>query len=161
MSVFVKPTTAAPARTDAARQIALLYAGILVLFLVAQLFTFEEFLELIPSFNLPVGALMYGLAPLIVVAELFALPFLLRMSMSPALRWVSMVCGWVAAAAWVGISWWVVGTQPGASTVGFLGAVGDLSPGWWAILVAIAMVILAVWASWGLWPGARADATKK
>ena len=161
MSVFVKPTTAPPARTDAARQMALLYAGILVLFLVAQLFTFEEFLQLIPSFNLPIGELSYVVAPLIVVGELFALPFLLRMSTSPALRWVSMVCGWATAATWVGISWWVVVTQPGASTVGFLGMVGDLSPGWWAILVAIAMGILAAWASWGLWPGTRATMAKK
>ncbi|MGH7218649.1 MAG: hypothetical protein ACREGE_04380 [Candidatus Microsaccharimonas sp.] len=161
MSVFAKPTTAPPARTDASRQISLLYAGILVLFLVAQLFTFDEFIQLIPSFNLPVGGLLYAVAPLIVVGELFALPFLLRMSTSTALRWVSMVCGWMVAVIWIGISWWVVAMQPGASTVGFLGTVGDLSPGWWAILVAVAMGILAAWASWGLWPGTHATSTKK
>lgn len=161
MSVFVKPTTAPLARTDTARQVALLYAGILVLFLVAQLFTFEEFLQLIPSFNLPVGGLLYAVAPLIVVVELFALPFLLRMSTSPALRWVSMVCGWMASIVWLGISWWVVATQPGASTVGFLGTVGDLAPGWWAILIAVAMGLLAAWASWGLWPGSSVTSSKK
>lgn len=161
MSIFAKPTIAPPAQTDTARQVALLYAGILVLFLVAQLFTFEEFLQLIPSFHLPVGGLLYLVAPLIVVVELFALPFLLRMSISPALRWVSMVCGWMVATVWLGVTWWVVATQPGASTVGFLGTIGDLSPGWWAVLVAVAMGILTAWASWGLWPGARSTAAKK
>lgn len=161
MSVFAKPTTALPARTDTSRQIALLYAGILVLFIIAQLFTFEEFLELIPSLHLPIGGLLYIAVPLIVVGELFALPFLLRMSISPAFRWLSMVCGWLVAAVWVFIAAWVVTTQSGASTVGFLGTVGDLTPGWWSVLIAIAMGILAAWASWGLWPGSHATSAKK
>jgi hypothetical protein len=161
MSVFAKPIAAQPAKTDIAGQIALLYAAILVLFITAQLFTFEEFITLIPSFNLPIGDLMYAAAPLIVVGELFALPFLLRMSISPAFRWLSMVCGWLTAAVWIFIASWVVLMQPNASAIGFIGTVGDLTPGWWAVLSAVAIGILAAWASWGLWPGRRRDSTKK
>jgi hypothetical protein len=37
-------------------------------------------------------------------------------------------------------------------SIGFLGAVVNLTPGWWAVLFGVAMAILASWASWGMWP---------
>lgn len=134
----------------------MLYAVILVIFAVGQLFTFDKFIELVPSFQLPLGeVLQFAVAPLLVMAEVLALPFLLRMTLSPAFRWLSMVCGWLVAGLWTGISTWVVITRPAVDTIGYLGTIGELTPGWWALFVPIALAILAVWSSWGLWPGKR------
>jgi hypothetical protein len=157
MSILVKALPAAKPRTDNAKKISLLYAAILVVFVVAQLFTFDEFLALILSFNLPLNdTWAYALAPILVAAELFALPFLLRMKLSVAFRWLSMLLGWLVPIIWFFISIWVVTMQPEAETVGFLGTVVNLVPGWWAVLASFALGILAAWASWGLWPGPRA-----
>lgn len=156
MSILVKATPAPAPRTKESRQIALLYAGLLTVFVVAQLFTFDEFIELIPTFQLPLGEVLpYAIAPLLVAAEIFALPFLLGMAVSPAFRWLSMGCGWVAAGLWAFISIWVVSVHPNVETVGFLGTLVSPAPGWWAVCISIALCLLAVWTSWGLWPGRR------
>jgi len=156
MTFFVKAVPAQQPRTKESSQIALLYAVILVIFAVGQLFTFDKFIELVPSFQLPLGeVLQFAVAPLLVMAEVLALPFLLRMTLSPAFRWLSMVCGWLVAGLWTGISTWVVITRPAVDTIGYLGTIGELTPGWWALFVPIALAILAVWSSWGLWPGKR------
>lgn len=157
MSIFPKAGTATPAKTKESKQIAVVYAVVLVVFALAQLFTFDEFIGLIPSFGLPVGALTaYMLAPTIVAAEVFALPFLLRMKLSVGFRWFSMVLGWAVAVLWLFITLAVVTRDIEATTIGFLGTAVDLVPGWWAVTVPIAMGILAIWASWGLWPAKRA-----
>ena len=157
MSMFVKATPAPSAKTSETKQVAILYAALLTIMAVTQLFTFEEFIELFPAFHLPLGeVLVYGLAPALVAAEVFALPFLLRMAVSPAFRFVSMFCGWFVAATWLFVSTWVAATRVDADTIGFLGTFASLSPGWWAVLISLALGVLAVWASWGLWPIRRA-----
>lgn len=162
MSILVKATAAPAARTETSRQISLLYAAILVVFVVAQLFTFDEFIELVVAFNLPLGLpFAHALAPTLIVAELFAVPFLLRMSVSPAFRYLSMFFGWLVVAIWLFISWWVAATFPSVPTIGFFGTVIDVTPGWWAVLLSLALGILAAWSSWGLWPGKRRVTTKK
>lgn len=156
MSILVKATPAPAARTDSTKKVAIIYAGILVVLAVTQLFTFAEFIQLVPSYNLPVSEqFAYALASIIVAAEVFAIPFLLRMKLSPAFRWLSMMLGWLVAALWIFISTWIVTTQPLVDSVGYLGTLVDLIPGWWAVMVAFALGILAGWASWGLWPGRR------
>lgn len=156
MSIFVKTTIAPKPRTKEAKQVSLFYAGVLVVFVVTQLFTFDTFIELIPAFNLPLGPMMtFALAPLLVASELFAIPFLLRMQLSVAFRWLSMMLGWLVAGIWIGITAWVAGTEPAVATIGFLGTLVDLVPGWWAVFISFALGILAIWSSWGLWPGLR------
>lgn len=147
MSVFAKATPAIVPKTQRVTQISLFYAGILVVLALSQLYSFEEFTELITGFGLPLAA-----APIIIVLEVFALPFLLRMAISPAFRFVSMVFGWLVPAFWFFVSIWVLFNVGGAETVGFLGTVLALQPGWWAVLFSFALGILAAWASWGMWP---------
>lgn len=157
MSILPKATAAPTPKSDDAIQVSFFYAGILAVFALAQLFTFDTFIELIVSFNLPLGlGVTAALAPLIVAAEVFALPFLLRMKLSIGFRWFSMLLGWLVAVLWlfITISLAVNGTE--AETVGFLGTVFNLVPGWWATMIATAMGILAAWTSWGLWPGTQA-----
>ncbi len=156
MSFFVKSTLAPEPKTDASKQIALFYAGILTIMAVAQLYTLEDFIVLLQEFQLPLSyTATYLIAPLLIVFEVFALPFLLRMRLSAAMRWVSMVFGWFVAALWIGISLWVVLSDTTLLNVGFLGTVVDLLPGWWAVFFSSALAVMAAWASWGLWPGTR------
>jgi len=159
MSILVKAHPALKPRTEASRKISLLFAGVLVVMVVAQLFTFEDFLKTIEMMNLPFGmALSFALGPLIVVSEVFALPFLLRMQLSIAFRYLSMFLSWLAAAVWLCITVWLAVSYEPVETVGFLGSVVNLAPGWWSVFISIALVILATWSSWGLWPQ---NSTKK
>lgn len=162
MTWFVQATPAPAPRSKDSGRIAVLYAIILVGFALAQLFTFDGFKTLVQDFGLPVGDVWTAaLAPLIIVCEVFALPFLLRMPLSPAFRWLSMILGWLVAFVWFGISTWLVLSDASVSTVGFSGTVGELTPGWWAMCVSLALGVLATWSSWGLWPSVRRVPHKK
>ena len=156
MSIFVNSTKAPMARTKDSEKVAIFYAVILVAMAVAQLFTFDEFLIYIQTLELPFGeGFVYLLGPLLVISEVFAVPFLLRMWLSPAFRAVSMFFGWLAAALWVFIAFWLASTHSAVSTVGYLGTVVDLAPGWWSVFISLLFTVLAAWSSWGLWPGKR------
>jgi hypothetical protein len=156
MSILVKPSPAPNPRSKDAPLIAISYAVVLGIMAVTQLFTFEHFLELLSTFTPPLwGEITYLVGAVIVVAEIFALPFLFRMPLSNAFRWVSMVCGWLAAVIWVKLTLWLVIAEPLVENVGFFGTTVGLIPGWWAVMVAVALAILSGWASWGLWPGKR------
>ena len=160
MSIFDSTTEAPLPKTRDAKRIALFYAGVLLIMAVAQLFTFDTFLTLVTGFGFP-GGVQYAhfLAAFLIVCEVFALPFLLRMRLSVAFRWVSMVFGWLAAVIWIKITVWLVVQDGVTDNVGFLGTVAPTMPGWWAIFMAIVFGILAGWASWGLWP--RRSGTKE
>ena len=161
MSFFVKVTSARKPRTKDVRTISVFYAAILVVFAVAQLFTFDTFTELISSYGLPGGETMgYFLASLLVVAEVFALPFLLGMTISPAFRWVSMVLSWLAPLILLKLAFWGAAINETVSSAGFLGTLVSIMPGWWAVFVSIALAIMAAWTSWGLWPGGLPKAKK-
>jgi hypothetical protein len=162
MSILRTPTPAPVTKTKDVKRIATFYAAILVIMAVAQLFTFESFLQLVVSFDLPGdirGA--YFTAALIIIVEVFALPFLLRMPLSSAFRWVSMVCGWLVALLWLFVTVWLAVQDDAVSTVGFLGTVIDMMPGWWAIFISITFGILVGWASWGMWPRQTKEHRKK
>lgn len=153
MSILRTPTPAPVPKTKDVKRIATFYAAILVIMAVAQLFTFESFLQLVVSFDLPGGPqVAYYTAASLIVVEVFALPFLLRMPLSPAFRWVSLVCGWLVAVKWLIVTVWLAVQDNAVSTIGFLGTVVDMMPGWWAIFISITFGILAGWASWGMWP---------
>ncbi len=156
MSFFVH-TTAAPAyKTPDVKRITLLYGGILLVLALCQLFSFDDFLNLLESFWLPGGRPLSNLlAGLLVTTEIFALPFLLRMRLSPLARVLSMVLGWLVPLLWCGIALWLVLTVNAVTNIGFLGTVAKLTPGWWAVFISLALGLLAAWSSWGLWPIVR------
>lgn len=150
----MKSTPAPTPRSGDSAKIAILYAAILTVFAVAQLFTFEKFLVYMQSINLPFSEQAnYAFVPVLIIAEVFAVPFLLRMQLSPAFRYFSMFLGLLAAALWIFLSFWIVLFGDQVGSVGFLGTVVTLVPGWWAIFLSLSLGTLAVWSSWGLWPG--------
>ena len=150
---FVKASPPTKPKTKDSIKVAYFYAAILAILVLAQLFTFEKFFLLLEDFGLPGGVpVAHLIGGIIVASEVLALPFLLRLSLSPLMRITSMVLGWVVPAAWFKLSVWHLISDSSAVNIGFLGTIVDLSPGWWSVLMSIAMGILAAWASWGLWP---------
>lgn len=153
MSFFVQPTTATPPKTPNIRLISLTLAGVYVVLAVAQLFKFEAFPAVIAGFWLPGGEPTAKLvAALFVTGEIFALPFLLSMRLSPAMRVFSMVLGWLVLAGWLFLALWANLTTSVVGSMGFLGATLALPVGWWAVFFFAALGVLAAWASWGMWP---------
>lgn len=162
MSLFAHPTPAPEPKSRDVVRISTFYAGLLVVMAVAQLFTFESFLELFDSFGLPGGTVFaYVLASVLVTAEVFALPFLLRMRISVAFRWFSAMLGGLVADIWLFVTLWVQFTAPPVETIGFLGTAVDMMPGWWAVLISTSFGILAIWALWGMWPSTVKGRSKK
>lgn len=156
MSIFVKAIPAPKPRTSDAKKMAYFYAMILTIFALGQLFAFNDFLTLLDSFWLPGGmptATFIG--GVIVASEVFAIPFLIGMSLSPLMRYFSMFLSWLAPAIWLFMSLWINLTQNAITNIGFLGTKVSIIPGSWTILICVALCILSAWASWGLWPGKR------
>lgn len=142
-------------RTKDARTISLFYAVVLIVMTAGQLFSLEKFIPLLDTFELPGMDTGRFVAVTLVVFGILALPFLLRMKISIAMRWLSMIAGWIIPILWLFLSLWVNITGVLVSNVGLLGASVTLEPGWWSVCVAISLGILAAWSSWGLWPGKR------
>lgn len=153
MKLFDKTTVARKPRTKETQQIAYMYVFVVIVFALCQLFNFNEFLTLIGSFWLPGGETTARLVgSLVVVSEVFSLPFLLRLNLTPLMRNISMVLSWWVPVFWLGLSLWVVLTVNAVSNIGFLGTTLTLVPGWWAVFVSVALGTMAAWVSWGMWP---------
>lgn len=154
MKTFPQATPPAPLKTEHIRPISLFYAVMLIVMAVGQLFSFEKFIPLIDSFDLPGGQGMGTLvAGLIVVAEVFALPFLIRMRVSPLMRWLSVFFAGLVPLLWVLLSIWLNVTMNAIDNVGFVGVKIEAPVGWWAVLYSMALGVLAAWSIWGMWPG--------
>lgn len=133
--------------------IAWVYAALLVVMVVGQLFSFEKFIPLLGDYWLPGGdGTATLLASLIVFFEVFSLPFLLRMPLSPLMRWFSLACGLLVAGIWVMLGIVAVMSDSTMTNSGILGVkvavpFGDVQLAW-----AIAMTALALASTYGLWP---------
>lgn len=159
---FTQSILAPQPRTKNSATVALLLAGILVIMAVGQLFSFEKFIPLIESYWLPGGhGTAVVVASLLVTAEVFALPFLLRMRLSTLMRIVSMVAGWLVVAGWLKLAIWANVAANALSNIGFFGVHVMLPVGWWAVLFTLALGVLFVWAAWGLWPLKQSQKNKE
>ena len=96
------------------------YAALITVMVVGQLFNFEDFIPAIGELQLP-GMEAYAavIAAIVVITEVFALPFLLRMSLSPLMRWVSLVCSVLVAIGWLKLS--ILAVMSDGVTVPLLG----------------------------------------
>lgn len=154
MTFFVSATPASQPKTTNVPQVALCLAAVFLVMVIAQLFHFEDFVPLVERFGLPGGLLTAHLfAACIVVLEVAALPFLLRMRLSVAMRFVSMASGWLVLVAWLGVQIYLKMTRPFLENSGLIGTVYDLGVGWWSVFFLAFLATLAAWASWGMWSG--------
>lgn len=153
MSFFVQPTPPTKPKTDNIRMISLSLVTFFVILAVTQLFKFEDFPGVIAGFWLPGGETTAKLlAALLVTGEVLALPFLLSMRLSPAMRFFSMVLGWLVIGTWLFLALWANLTTNVIGSMGIFGATLALPVGWWAVFFFAALAVLAGWAAWGMWP---------
>ncbi len=121
--------------------LAILYLGVVV----AQLFTYEKFADVLRGFGLPGGDVtavaLAALSPLVVGA---ALPFLLSMRLGARLRQITRVAVVAAPSLWLVLAVWV-NFAPNASKLnsGIFGATITTGVGLWII----AFTILWLWAA--------------
>jgi len=156
--VFATAEKAQNPHSNVAKIIAWVYAALLVIMLVAQLIAYEDFTPLISANYLATSP--YGgaaaISGLLVFAEVFALPFLLRMALSPLMRWFSMVCGLAVAGIWLKLTIGaVVSKNHFIDNYGLLGSKVPLHSGTVAIMISLVLLVLAIWSAWGLWPARK------
>lgn len=137
--------------------VSLLLAAILLLMTVAQLFKYEEFPEVLATIG--IGGWEGIAAAIIVILEVAALPFLLFIQLTPAMRFLSMTAGWAVVAWWIVVS--LTAAFNGAGDSGFFGAVVDVPGSWGGVFFALSLAVLMAWASWGMWPGRQSKVAKK
>lgn len=147
---FAQSTPAPTPKTSNIRAIGLLTAALFVMLAVTQLFTFEQFGDVLALYyaGLLDGGAALVAAACIVILEVAAIPFFLAMPLSVAARAVSMIAGWLTVLVW---SMLAVYSLNGGYTA-LLGATIELSGGWWQLCFIAALGILVAWVSWGMWP---------
>ena len=156
---MIKFPVAVPAKkpkTKESQTIIYTYAATLTVLVLCQLFTFDKFLPLLETFNFPGGFVTAHLVgSLVVVSEVFAIPFLLRLKLSPLMRIMSMVFSWLVPLIWFMTALWLIFATKSVLNIGLLGTLVNLTPGWWAVFMSVALGVMAGWSSWGLWPFAK------
>lgn len=150
MSIFVSATKAPHFKTKNIQAISLFLAAILAIMALLQLFTFEQYPERLISVGI-LPSMAPLLATFIVVAEVLALPFVLRLRLSPAFRVVSMVAGWLVGLKLLALAIIENFIAAGGNDAVF-GATLSLPVGGWTICMALALCVLVGWTSWGMWP---------
>jgi hypothetical protein len=156
MSIFVQPTIATLPKKQIDWSLCLIQAGIIILIAVAQLFTFEKFPDVTTSLHLPMSQNFASILPsLIVTFEVFSLPSLLIMNISPLMRALSMLFNWLIAGIWLFIALWTTFTVNAITNVGLLGASVKLPAGWWFILFSLTFTLLVIYTCYVLWPFRR------
>jgi hypothetical protein len=156
MSIFVKATEAKKPKLESSKWAALLLAGILIVMLVGQLFTFEKFPDVLRSLGFfSSDASSRIVSSLIVIFELAVLPFLLRMRLSPLARICSMISGWLVLLYWLLASIILNATLNISDNSSVLGDTIPVPTGAWMITFFMALCVLHGWASYGLWPFSR------
>lgn len=149
----IKATEALKPRSESAKIAAWVYVAILVVMALGQLYAFEDFIPLIAEYELPGGDTMATfVAASLVVTEIFALPFLLRMYISPLMRWLSLVCSGVVAIIWTTLSLLAYFSTIVITNSGLLGTKVSVPPGIVSIGLSGMLLVLAVYCAWGLWP---------
>lgn len=153
MSLYVQSTAAPVPKTKNTHLISIVLAVVFVVMAVAQLYSYEDFPDVVASFWLPGGHVSAALyAALLVIGEVLAIPFLLSMRLSPAMRITSMVAGWMVIVTWLHMTVLINLSGNAITNSGILGATIPLAPEWWMVCLFAALGVLSVWVSWGMWP---------
>jgi len=120
------------------RVLGMAVAGWVTIMAVSQLFKYEDFPGVIDKLWEAGGSgAAHVLAAVIVVCEVFALPFLLNMKVSPIVRVVSLVCGWFTVGVWLAIALWQVAASSTVINQGYFGATIPIANDWLALVLAL------------------------
>lgn len=156
MHFFVKATPAPQTQLRYVGFVGAYVAAFFATLAVSQLFAYETFPDVISSFGLPLNEIgVKFVAALIVILEVFSIPFLLRMKLSPLMRFVSLTCGWIVLAFWLVVGMWQNTIDFRIPNTGLFGSEIILPCGWWTISFVSVFIILMGYSTIGLWPHRR------
>ena len=117
--------------------------GIFLVLSLVQLVRFEKFITFIEGYISSDGAAMgQVIAAILVTLEVFALPFLLRMKLSPLMRIVSIVCGWLASLLLLSLALLLAYSTQVAVKIGMFVLIANFASSEWAVWFAAAVVTL-------------------
>lgn len=98
-------------------------ASLLIIMATAQLMTFEKFVPIMQNYQLFNDVILGKvLAGLIVIGEVIALPFVLRMKISPLMRITCMALLIITGLLWLALGVWAVTTNPPLIGTGIFGS---------------------------------------
>ena len=117
----------------------LILAGYIVVFLLAQLFSFDKFPAQLEAIGL--GGWSVAVAIILVMVELLAVPFLIGLSMPKTLSLASRVAVYLSVILLTVLE--VFAYMAGATII--FGASLDLPGGLWSVFLLIAMWMLLLW----------------
>ena len=126
-----------------------LLAALTAVMLLAQLLTFDKFVPTLGTYFLPGGEVTAKIvAAALVISELFALPFWLRMDLSPLFRLKSLLCGLFFAALWTLLTIWTFTQNITVDNSGIAGNLVVVPQGWGMIigeLIFLGATVLAAY----------------
>lgn len=124
-------------------------AVLLIITVVAQLMTLDKFIPIIENYQLPGGSPTAKITVyLITVSAIFALPFLLRMSLSPLFGWLSVLLLNIYSLTWVVLGAWIVIQNPPLIGTGILGGLPKSLPGSLVLPFGLFLLVASGLATW-------------
>ena len=105
----VRVSLAVQARKEWATLIALMYAGVLTVMSLLQLYGLEAFIPIIQDYWLPGGAgVATVVACMVIVLQIVSLPYLLRMRVSMYMRRLGRACAILVPIVWLCLALYAV-----------------------------------------------------
>lgn len=143
MTWKIKATPPPKVKESYAIRLSWILAIIMIGFAVVHLFRIDKLIPTLGEILGSTGAMWY--AVLVVIVEVFAVPYLLRLRLSPLMRAVSGSCMVLVPLLWTCLAIWSVGS--GHSTGQFSSYVS--TPGsWWLIFLNLAWLGVSYWLLW-------------
>lgn len=140
--------------------IAYIYVVALVSMVVPQLFAYEDFPNTLTGYGINLGwATLF--AGLIVFSEIFAIPFLLRMRLSPLFRWFSLICSGLVPLLWAILLLVRSCSAEATTNAAVFGSKLPVDFGLWVFLWVVFLSILFAWSGEGLAPDSVKKSRKK
>lgn len=132
-------------RTTYATKVALALAAVMLVMALLHLVRIDKLIPIV-DIVLP-GSLVWAVASvcIIVTLEVFSLPFLLGMKLSPLARICGGICMVLVPLAWTCLTIWALG---GYMTTGQFSSYVDIAPNWLLLAVNILWLGISYWALW-------------
>lgn len=146
MTIHLPSAIAPPKpRTRYASKVAWILTITMLVMALLHLIRIDKLLPIIDDI-LP-GSVMWGVlfVCLIVVVEVFALPFLLGMKLSPLARIFSGFFAVLAPLGWTCLTIWTIGDY---ETTGQFSSYVDVMPGWGLLMLNYLWLALSYWSLW-------------
>lgn len=122
------------------------YAGLLTIMVVAQLFKFDEFINLISKNSGVGGGVAFSLAAMAIVFEMMAIPYLINLRMLRQVRMISLISIMMVGMFWVVMAFSIGMVRP-ADNIGFFSSIVAIKPGVVAVALSTVIASLSVYAS--------------